>query len=152
MGDPSTDSGVGSSASSGAAKLKAAKKAIRAANVDLNAEPLFCAVSSEDIEDLEIEDQYINFDYSDERALNAQPGDIKPFMGIRFIHYEPVNSGATRSVPLWVPSGMGLGIFDEIEGRVSERSDKSYSKQVYTCTTIGATRLEEKKIVEIQCQ
>lgn len=135
-----------------AAKLKQAKKAIRAANVDLNAERLFCAVSSEDIEDLELEDQYINFDYSDQRALNASPGDIKPFMGINFIHYEPVNAGATRSVPLWVPSGMGLGIFDEIEGRVSERDDKSYATQVYTCTTVGATRLEEKKVVEIQCQ
>jgi len=135
-----------------AAKLKTAKKAIRAANVDLNAEPLFCAVSSEDIEDLELEDQYINFDYSDQRALNAMPGDIKPFMGINFIHYEPVNSGATRSVPLWVPSGMGLGIFDDIEARVSLRDDKSYATQVYTCATVGATRLEEKKIVEIQVQ
>lgn len=135
-----------------AAKIKSAIKALRAANVDLSMETPFCAVSSEDIEDLQLEDQYINYDYSDARALNASAADIKPFLGVRFVHYEPVNSGSTRSVPLWVPSGMGLGVFDSIEARVSERSDKSYTKQVYTCGTFGATRLEEKKIVEIQCQ
>ena len=136
-----------------AAKIKSALKALRAANVDLTMEPVFCAVSSEEIEDLQLEDQYISYDYSDERALNASAATIKPFLGVRFIHYEDVTtSGSTRSIPLWVPSGMGLGIFDDIDGRVSERGDKSYAKQVYTCTTIGATRLEEKKIVEIQCQ
>jgi len=135
-----------------AAKIKSAIKALRAANVDLSMETPFCAVSSEDIEDLQLEDQYINYDYSDARALNASAADIKPFLGVRFVHYEPVNSGSTRSVPLWVPSGMGLGVFDSIEARVSERPDKSYTKQVYTCGTFGATRLEEKKIVEIQCQ
>lgn len=133
------------------AKLKSGLKALRAANVDLRMEMPFCAVSSEDIEDLQLEDQYINYDYSDERALNASAADIKPFLGIRFIHYEPINVSGTRSVPLWVPSGMGLAQFDGIEARVSERGDKSYSKQVYTCGTFGATRLEEKKVVEIQC-
>lgn len=135
-----------------AAKIKSALKALRAANVDLRMEPVFCAVSSEDIEDLQLEDQYINWDYSDQRALNASASDLKPFLGVRFIHYEPVNSGATRSIPLWVPSGIGCATFDGIEGRVSERDDKSYAKQVYACGTFGATRLEEKKIVEIQAQ
>lgn len=137
-----------------AAKIKAAVKALRAANVDLRMESPYCAVSSEDIEDLQLEDQYINWDYSDQRALNGSAADIKPFLGVRFIHYEPVNEGAptTRSVPLWVPSGMGLAQFDGISARVSERGDKSYSTQTYTCGTFGATRLEEKKIVEVQCQ
>lgn len=136
-----------------AAKLKAGLKAFRAANVDLTNEPVFCAVSSEEIEDLHLEDQYINFDYSNERALNSRAaGEIKPFLGVRFIHYEDLpTTGGARRVPLWVPSGMGLGIFDSITGRVSERDDKSYAMQVYTCGTFGATRLEEEKVVEIQC-
>lgn len=136
-----------------AAKIKAGLKAFRAANVDLRMEPVFCAVSSAQIEDLQLEDQYINYDYSAERVLNASAADIKPFLGVRFIHFEDLPfASSTWKVPMWCPSGIGLGIFDEIEGRVSERSDKSYSKQVYTCGTFGATRLEEKKIVEIQCQ
>lgn len=136
-----------------AAKIKAALKALRSHNVDLTREPVFCAVTSEQIEDLQLEDQYISYDYSDQRALNGSAGMIKPFLGVRFIHYEDVTTdGTTWSVPLWVPSGVGLGIFDDIKGRVSERDDKSYAKQVYTCATIGATRLEEKKVVEIQCQ
>lgn len=136
-----------------AAKIKTALKALRAANVDLTMEPVFCAVSSEQIEDLQLEDQYINYDYSDQRALNASASEIKPFLGVRFVHYEDVTkSGSTWSVPLWVPSGVGLAQFDSLEASIDKRTDKSNSKQVYVCTTIGATRLEEKKIVEIQCQ
>lgn len=132
-------------------KLKAALKALRAANVDLSVEPVFCAVSSEEIEDLQLEDHYINYDYTATRAQDAPAGEIKPFLGINFVHYEPIADNATRRVPLWVPSGMGVGIFDDISGRVSERDDKSYATQVYACGTFGATRLEEKKIVEIEC-
>ena len=136
-----------------AAKIKSGLKALRSHNVDLTSEPVFCAITSEQIEDLQLEDQYINYDFSDERALNGSAGTIKPFLGVRFIHYEDVTkTGSTWRVPMWVPSGVGLGVFSDIKGRVSERNDKSYAKQVYTCTTIGATRLEENKVVEIECQ
>jgi len=32
---------------------------------------------------------------------------------------------------------------------VDERSDKSYSTQVYYCMTVGATRMEESKVVSV---
>jgi|TARA_R110000868_G_scaffold393732_1_gene664832 hypothetical protein len=35
--------------------------------------------------------------------------------------------------------------------RIDERSDKSYSTQVYYCATFGSTRMEEDKVVEIAC-
>jgi hypothetical protein len=35
--------------------------------------------------------------------------------------------------------------------RVSERDDKSYATQAYACMSIGATRMEEEKVVEILC-
>lgn len=35
--------------------------------------------------------------------------------------------------------------------RIDERNDKSYSTQVYYCSTFGATRMEENKVVEIAC-
>ena len=46
---------------------------------------------------------------------------------------------------------MMLGFWNDVTGRVSERDDKSYATQVYASTTIGATRLEEAKVVEILC-
>ena len=35
--------------------------------------------------------------------------------------------------------------------KIDERSDKSYATQVYYCQTLGATRMEEAKVVEIAC-
>jgi len=34
--------------------------------------------------------------------------------------------------------------------RIEERPDKSFSTYVYYCMTIGATRLEEEKVVKIE--
>ena len=36
------------------------------------------------------------------------------------------------------------------EARIDERADKSYATQVYYCMSIGATRMEEAKVVEVQ--
>jgi hypothetical protein len=44
-----------------------------------------------------------------------------------------------------------LAIGQDMVSRISERADKSYSMQVYAMMSIGATRMEEAKVVEIQC-
>jgi len=134
-------------------KIRQGLKALRAANVDLTMEPVFMAITSEQIEDLQSDSNYIDYDFTAIRAFDAPAGEIKPFLGVNFIHYEDVTySSSTWSCPMWVPSGMGLGVFDDIKGRIEDRADKSFATQVYACGTFGATRLEEKKIVEIQCQ
>ena len=46
---------------------------------------------------------------------------------------------------------MHLGIWNDITTRISERDDKSYSTQVYVKGTFGATRVEEAKVVEVDC-
>lgn len=135
------------------AKILQGLKAFRAANVDLSMERVYMAVTSEQIEDLYGITEFASLDYTANRAFDRSAGDLPSWLGVQFIHYESVTyDGSTWSCPMWVPSGMGVGVFGPIQGRVSERGDKSYAKQVYTCGTFGATRLEEKKIVEIQCQ
>ena len=42
-------------------------------------------------------------------------------------------------------------MWHDINTRIGERADKSYSTQVYAKGTFGATRVEEKKVVEILC-
>jgi len=46
---------------------------------------------------------------------------------------------------------MQLAISNEAEGRVTERSDKNYAWQVYLRICLGATRLEEARVVSILC-
>ena len=47
--------------------------------------------------------------------------------------------------------GLGLGIAKDVWGRVTERADKSFAFYVYAAMSVGATRLEESKLVEIKC-
>jgi hypothetical protein len=44
-----------------------------------------------------------------------------------------------------------LAIGKEPTARIEERSDKSYSTQVYYCSSFGSTRMEEEKVVQIAC-
>jgi hypothetical protein len=46
---------------------------------------------------------------------------------------------------------MHLGMWNDISTMISQRDDKGYATQVYVKGTFGATRTEEKKIVEIKC-
>lgn len=133
------------------AKLRSAKKALMAAEVDVDRERLFVALTAEQHDDLLGETQTTSLDYNTTPTL--VDGKISSFMGFNFIQTERlgVDGSADRRCPAWAESGMALGVFGSIMGRIEERPDKSYSTQVYTCGTFGATRVEEKKVVEILC-
>lgn len=133
------------------AKLRSAVKVLRAAEVDLDNEQIFCAVTAKQIDDLFDETQIISLDYNTSAVL--VDGKLKPFMGINFIHTERLTttSGTDHNVPVWAKSGVALGIWQDVKGRVAERADKSFATQVYASLSCGATRVEEKKLVEIRC-
>lgn len=137
------------------AKLRAAKKRLMANEVDLEMDPLFIAVSAEQHDDLLAEIQVTSKDFNEARDGKPilQEGRIMRFLGFNFIHSErlPVTSTPYRRCPFWVKSGMHLGIWNDIQGRVDERADKSFSTQVYVRGTFGATRTEEKKVGSILC-
>jgi hypothetical protein len=44
-----------------------------------------------------------------------------------------------------------LAVGQDVLARIDERADKSYSTQVYYAMSIGATRMEEEKVVQIAC-
>ena len=45
----------------------------------------------------------------------------------------------------------GLAVGADIQTRITERADKNYATQVFLSMTIGATRIEDEKVVEIEC-
>lgn len=131
-------------------KLRQAVKALRAAEVDLDMDPIYCALTAEEIDDLFTETQMISLDYNTNAVLVS--GKLQPFMGVNFVHSQRLGtSGANRRIPVWAKSGMCLGVWQDIKGEVSKRADKSFATQVYASMSCGATRLEEKKIVEVLC-
>ena len=44
-----------------------------------------------------------------------------------------------------------LAVGKDITAKIDVRPDKSYATQVYTCMSIGATRMEETKVFQVPC-
>lgn len=147
------DVDVGAAAATGLniAKLREAKKILMANEVDIDNDPLFCVITAEQHDDLLNEAQAISLDYNTRPVL--VDGKITAFMGFNFIHTERLGADGNsyRRVPAFAKSGMHLGMWNDINTMISERDDKGYATQVYVKGTFGATRTEEKKVVEIKC-
>lgn len=132
-------------------KLISASVALDAAEGDEN-EERFIVIGAKQKGNLLATTEATSSDYAAVKAL--VDGKIDKYMGFTFIHSERLlknTSGYTR-VPAFRKSAIGLGIAQDIWGRISERPDKGYAWQVYAAMTVGAARLEEAKLVEIVCQ
>ena len=147
---PSTQKIVHGSAGLTVAKLLSAKKILDENDVDPSVKR-YCVVSPEQIEDLLNLTEVKSSDFNTVKAL-AQ-GDINSFLGFEFITSNLLTADATpsRQVIAFAADGIKLGIGKDVTAKISERDDKSYSTQVYYCMDLGATRMEEEKIVEIAC-
>ena len=132
------------------AKLVSAKELLDAASVDPSI-PRHIIVSPKQISDLLNNTTVTSADFNTVKAL-AQ-GEINSFVGFNFIVSNRLNtdSNSDRQVIAFAQDGMKLAVGKEPAARIDERADKSYSTQVYYCQTIGATRMEEEKVVEIAC-
>jgi hypothetical protein len=131
-------------------KLTQARGLLRQNNVDLEAETPTIVVKSDQTEDLLGIDQIRSSDYNTVRALVN--GEVNTYMGFNFVHTELLQTdGQDVRVPVYVRSGMGMAEAQAPTARISERPDKRYSTYIYYSTSMGATRLEEEKVVEIKC-
>ena len=131
-------------------KLREAMQLLIAAEVDVDSESLYCAIGAQQHDDLLGQTQAISLDYTNKPVL--VDGRIKSFMGFNFIDSQRLAlSGTDRTAICWAKSGLHLGVWNDINARITERDDKSYSTQVYVKGTFGATRVEEKKVVAFTC-
>lgn len=136
-------------------KLIQVKELAIAAEVDLAREQLCCALTGQQVGDLLRSLEVRSADYNDVRALVN--GEVDTFMGIKFRIYERwgsnANSGSSssRKIPVWVKSGMHLGMWNSLETKIGERPDKEYLTQVFMRGTLGATRTQEDKVFQILC-
>lgn len=133
------------------AKLRETKKILLSNEVDVDMDPLFIAVTAKQLDDLLGTTEVTSSDYNTVKALVQ--GQVDTFMGFKFLHTERlgVDGSSNRRVFAWAKSGLHLGMWNDINAKISERDDKSYATQVYVKGTFGATRTEEGKVVEILC-
>jgi hypothetical protein len=133
------------------AKLRQARRILAANEVDLASEMLYIAVTAQQIDNLLGTTEVTSSDYNAVKTLVQ--GDVDTFMGFKFIQIERLglDGSSDRRCFAWAKSGLHVGMWNDITTKITERADKSYATQVYVKGTFGATRVEEKKIVEIIC-
>lgn len=141
----------GTASSLNVAKLQEAMRMLLTAHEGQLMEMPHCAIGPYEHDALLKEVQVTNADYNGGEPV-LRNGMIESFMGFKFCVTNRLNiTGGNRLIPVWVPSGMHFGVWDDINAKVSERADKSYSWQVYLRATYGATRLEQGKVIQILC-
>ncbi len=130
-------------------KLRAARKALRKAEVDFDREEVYIAVNAEAVDDLLGETQAVSSDYNAIKPL--VDGTIAKFMGFTFVPSERLTlaSGTIRQLPVWTKSALLHTTGIDYTTRISERGDKSFNWYGYARWAFGAVRMEEKKVVSI---
>tara|TARA_R100000995_G_scaffold30176_3_gene13433 strand:- start:15388 stop:16248 length:861 start_codon:yes stop_codon:yes gene_type:complete len=131
------------------AKLLAAKEQLDLADVDPSI-PRHIAVAPQQIKDLLNTTEVKSSDFNTVKAL-AQ-GELNSYLGFTFhMSNRLALSSTTRTCFAWAQDGILLAIGQDQKSRIEERSDKSFSTQVYYSQTVGATRMEEDKVVSVLC-
>lgn len=140
----------GTASSLNVAKLQEAIKKLMIANKGEIMEPVTAAISAYEHDALLKEVQIHNKDYGGSAVL--VDGKVTRFMGVNFILTERLDiTSGNRLIPLWVKSGLHLGVWRDIMTKVDQRADKSYAWQVYLCGTFGATRTQDGKVIQVLC-
>ena len=130
------------------AKLRSAKEIMDAASVDPSI-PRHIVVSPKQITDLLGTTEVTSSDFNTVKALAN--GEINTFLGFNFIVSNRLTSSSSKRLCLaFTNDAIKLALGKDVMTRIDERSDKGYSTQVYVCMTMGATRLEDEKVVTIQ--
>lgn len=134
------------------AKLREAKRLLMAAEVDLESDQIYCPIGATQHDNLLAEIQITSTEFNDRPVL--VDGKVQRFLGINFIHSErnELNGSGQTNVPVFAKSGVYLGIWNDIKTSISQRHDlQGEPWQAYVYLSAGATRLEEKKTVQITC-
>lgn len=143
--------GAGAATGLNVSKLRAAKKLLLEADVDLDMEQIYIAVAPKQHDDLLALTQVVSTDFNDRPVL--VDGKVQRFLGLNFVisNRLPVDSNSYRRLPVWVPSGMGRGDWKAVTGGIRNRPDlQGNPAYVEASMMVGFTRLEEAKCIEIK--
>ena len=128
-----------------------------------------CAFTSSQVESLLETTEITSGDFNSIKALVQ--GQINSFMGFEFHRTERLDlqvdalscdtttgvagSGSSvigqRRCIFWAQDGLLLATSQDMQTEIERRADKSYATQVYVSMGIGATRMEEEKVVSGLC-
>lgn len=150
----SVQQGAASATNLTVAKLREAKRILMKNEVDLDSDRIIMAINAANHDSLLAEVQVISTEFNEKPVM--MEGKVVRFLGVDFIHTELLSTGTddvagtSTLLPCWAKSGSYAGIWQDMITDVSQRKDlRSLPYQAYVMGTFGATRLEEKKVVQV---
>ncbi len=135
-------------------KLALAKQIFIKQEVDLEEEKPQVACTEIQWKNLLDDITYVSGDFNSSKPLKK--GEVEEYVGFEFTFFSSDRLtklvGSDRRCPFWVPSAMELGIWQDasMDMRIAKEL-RGNPAEVYGMFTIGATRLDEKKIGDIIC-
>ena len=131
------------------AKIETMLRLFHDADVDEEI-PLYWAVSPKSVEDMLQLTQIGSVDYNTVKALAE--GKVERFSGFQFfwttrLTKDAATSTAYRSIA-WAQDGIIWGSSAAVESHIDERTDKSYTIQVYSRMSGNAVRMDGNKVHE----
>lgn len=137
------------------AKLLALQELMLANSVDFFNEEVVIPLTAKDNSALLNEIQMISSEFNGMDRPVLKDGRVTRFLSMNFVYCqlaETVMAGTNEvTVPVWVRSGMHLGIWNDVTTSISRRNDlQGEPWQAYVYMTAGATRLEENKVYAIE--
>jgi len=124
---------------------------------DEGGNPLYvCVCSQSQIEALLHSSAIQSIDYNNIRALVE--GETNFFAGFQFIKYESLPTNVTMTggdtgeqVLAFHPAGLSLCVWMDPITKIEPRADKSFTPYAYFEMDMGATRVWEEMVVQIDC-
>ncbi len=144
------DFGTGSDTNLTVEKLREAKKKLDENEVG-SSEKRYCIVNASALDSLLSETEVTSSDFNVVKTLVQ--GEINTFLGFEFIRTELLEnqSEGFRQILCYTASAIGMVMANEMQVRIDERPDLNYTWQVQASSTFGAVRIEEEKMIAIEC-
>ncbi len=149
IGTLATAAGSGSVADMGLNKILTMLRLFHDEDVDEEI-PLYWAITPKSVEDLLNVTEIGSIDYNTVKALAE--GKVERYSGFNFfwttrLTKDAATSTAYRSIA-WAQDGIIWGSSQGVISKIDERTDKSYTIQVYSKMNGGAVRMDGDKVHE----
>jgi hypothetical protein len=147
---PSAQKIVASATGMTLTKLLSAKEILDGADVDEEI-ARHIVLSSKQLTNLFNTTEIKNADYNTVKALAE--GKIDTFLGFKFIRSQKLltNASSERLCYVYTQNALGIAINKDMRTEVGKDAGKSFASVGYIEIDMGATRIEDKEVVEIAC-
>ena len=112
--------------------------------------PWYMGVSPKQISNLFRTTEVKSHDYNEVKAL--YDGRVDTFMGFKFVKSNRVlSNGSTRRCCAFADKSLLLAEPKSVKTDIGPRRDKNNADQIFVTMNLGAVRMEEVQVIEVQC-